>query len=165
MIYQDFVDAARELGDIDQVRFEEKMLDERTAEVIAQGQRTDGLKVGLTFRMVLEDGDWRLNSQRPIPAPRGLQASLPKEIVVDIMADGLVRIDGVAIDLNQLRERLTVMAGKIKNQPVRIRAEENIRHKRVVEVLDVCHKAGIWNISFSTGSAEKPGKPNMDEAQ
>jgi len=33
---------------------------------------------------------------------------------------------------------------------VRIRGDGAVAYQRIVEVIDTCQKAGIWNISFAT---------------
>lgn len=72
------------------------------------------------------------------------------EIVVNILADGTIRIESVTVDLPQLLEKLASIADQYENQPVRIRGDGAVNYQRVVEVIDTCTKAGIWNISFAT---------------
>lgn len=72
------------------------------------------------------------------------------EIVINILADGTIRIESVTVDLSQLLEELSPIATQFKNQPVRIRGDGDVSYQRVVEVIDTCTKAGIWNISFAT---------------
>jgi biopolymer transport protein ExbD len=72
------------------------------------------------------------------------------EIVVNILADGTIRIESVSVDLPQLLEKLASIAAQYENQPVRIRGDGAVNYQRVVEVIDTCTKAGIWNISFAT---------------
>lgn len=78
------------------------------------------------------------------------------EIIINIMADGLIRVEGLNVDLKQLQSKLTDVANKYKNQPVRIRGDGNVSYQRIVEVIDTCQKAGIWNISFATQRPEPP---------
>lgn len=70
--------------------------------------------------------------------------------VINILADGTIKIGGGKVDLTQLHEKLASMAAQNKNQPVAIRGDGEVTYKRVVEVIDTCQKAGIWNISFAT---------------
>jgi biopolymer transport protein ExbD len=78
------------------------------------------------------------------------------EIVINILADGTIRIESVTVDLPQLLEKLASIAEQFENQPVRIRGDGEVSYQRVVEVIDTCTKAGIWNISFAT---QKPAPP------
>lgn len=79
------------------------------------------------------------------------------EISINILADGTIRIESVTLDLPQLLEKLASIAAQYKNQPVRIRGDGGVAYQRIVEVIDTCQKAGIWNISFAT---QKPAPTN-----
>jgi biopolymer transport protein ExbD len=72
------------------------------------------------------------------------------EIIINVLPDGVIRVEGVSVDLAQLYEKLAAIAKQYKNQPVRIRGDGGVAYQRIVEVIDTCQKAGIWNISFAT---------------
>ncbi len=72
------------------------------------------------------------------------------EIIINILADGSIRVDSVTVDLAKLSAQLSSIAQVYKNQPVRIRGDGGVPYQRIVEVIDVCQKSGIWNISFAT---------------
>jgi len=72
------------------------------------------------------------------------------EIIINILADGSIRVDSVTVDLPILSTKLSAIAQVYKNQPVRIRGDGSVPYQRIVEVIDVCQKSGIWNISFAT---------------
>ena len=72
------------------------------------------------------------------------------EIIINVLPDGTIRVEGVTVDLPQLRDKLAAIARQFKNQPVRIRGDGKVAYQRIVEVIDTCQKAGIWNISFAT---------------
>lgn len=76
------------------------------------------------------------------------------EIIVNVLADGTLRVEGRDVDLDQLRKKLTLVARQYKNQPVRIRGDGSVSYQRIVEVIDTCQKAGVWNISFATQRPE-----------
>jgi biopolymer transport protein ExbD len=98
-----------------------------------------------------------------------LEAMQPMgEIIVNVLADGSLRVEGATFELKQLGERMSAVALKHKNQPVRIRAEGKVPYQRVVEVIDACQRAGIWNISFAKVATSENGDANeavepMDE--
>ena len=72
------------------------------------------------------------------------------EIIINVLSDGTIRVDSATIDLLQLHSKLSSIAKQYKNQPVRIRGDGKVHYQRIVEVIDTCQKAGIWNISFAT---------------
>jgi biopolymer transport protein ExbD len=84
-------------------------------------------------------------------AEEGSELNRPKgEIIINVLPDGTIRVEGATVDLHQLLEKLAAIAKQFKNQPVRIRGDGNVAYQRIVEVIDTCQKAGIWNISFAT---------------
>ena len=88
-------------------------------------------------------------------AEEGVQKSRVRgEIIINVLADGTLRVEGSAVDLIRLREKLTLVAKQFKNQPVRIRGDGGVAYQRIVEVIDTCQKSGIWNISFATQRPE-----------
>jgi biopolymer transport protein ExbD len=72
------------------------------------------------------------------------------EIIINVLTDGSLRVEGLAVDLLQLHDKLAAIAKQFKNQPVRIRGDGGVAYQRIVEVIDTCQKAGVWNISFAT---------------
>jgi biopolymer transport protein ExbD len=72
------------------------------------------------------------------------------EIIINVLADGTIRVEGLTVDLPQLNQKLAAIARQFQNQPVRIRGDGGVAYQRIVEVIDTCQKAGIWNISFAT---------------
>ena len=76
------------------------------------------------------------------------------EIIINVLPDGVIRVEGVTVNLPQLRDKLAAIAKQFKNQPVRIRGDGAVAYQRIVEVIDTCQKAGIWNVSFATRAPE-----------
>ena len=72
------------------------------------------------------------------------------EIIINVLPDGTLRVEGLTVDLPQLHSKLAAISKQFKNQPVRIRGDGAVAYQRIVEVIDTCQKAGIWNISFAT---------------
>jgi len=76
------------------------------------------------------------------------------ELIINILGDGSVKVEGRNVTLEQLRDKLSAVAKLYKNQPVRIRGDGSVNYQRIVEVIDTCQKSGIWNISFATQRPE-----------
>lgn len=72
------------------------------------------------------------------------------EIIINVLSDRVIRVEGSDMDLPKLHEKLSAIAKQFENQPVRIRGDGKVDYQRIVEVIDTCQKAGIWNISFAT---------------
>lgn len=83
-------------------------------------------------------------------------ARQPGEIIINMDAEGNIVVNGVQISANRLKNLLSQVAERFREQPVIIRADADTRHKRVVEVLDICRQVDIWNVAFAT-VPDKPG--------
>ena len=78
----------------------------------------------------------------------------PGEVIINVTKEGKFIINQNELDFAQLTGMLKKVSNIFPNQPVIIRADKETYHKFVVEVLDSCAQAGIWDISFSTTSME-----------
>jgi biopolymer transport protein ExbD len=76
------------------------------------------------------------------------------EIVVNVKKDGSITVEGATLTEEQLLTKLKLIASVHKDQAVILRGDEESLHKDNVKVLNVCQKAGIWNISFATREPE-----------
>lgn len=72
------------------------------------------------------------------------------EIIVNILADGSIRVESKTVTLPELEVTLSSIVKAWKDQPIRLRGDAAVPYQRIVEVIDTCQKAGIWNISFAT---------------
>ncbi len=76
------------------------------------------------------------------------------EIIVNVLADGSIRVESVTMDRPQLLDKLSKISASFKNQAIRIRGDGAVPYQRIVEVIDTCQQANIWNISFATQRPE-----------
>ncbi|MFC1576883.1 ExbD/TolR family protein [Candidatus Omnitrophota bacterium] len=74
----------------------------------------------------------------------------PGEIIVNVSKEGKVIVNQRRLSYVELGDMLKRVSSLFPNQPVIIRADEETYHKFVVNVLDACAGANIWNISFAT---------------
>ncbi len=81
------------------------------------------------------------------------------EILVNVRADGTVIVEGKQLTLEQLRDKLSGVVRIFKDQPIRLRGDGNTMYQKMVEVIDACRKAGVWNISFATQRPEQTPVP------
>lgn len=91
----------------------------------------------------------------PIEAVVTTQATIPDEVVIEILSDESIIVNEREFDsvaskdlpaLVEMLERLVAVFGK--EQAVIIQPEDGVRHGRVVDVLNACAISGISNISF-----------------
>ena len=96
----------------------------------------------------------RSETEMKISVPTSEEGADPKrvlgEIIVNVRTDGQVVVEGRELTKAQLHDRLERIARLHENQPVRLRGDSDCSYQNIVEVIDTCQKAGIWNISFAT---------------
>lgn len=92
---------------------------------------------------------------------------LPGEIVVNVAADGSIRVNGRDLTPDQLGARLRAVSAAFPGQPIVLRADKAARYEHVMLVMDECRKSDVWNISFATqgdGAATAPVSPSSSPA-
>ncbi len=98
-----------------------------------------------------EEEERRLDILLPTASSAVPMTSKPREIVVDINADGELYLHGQATPLDQLQRLMTLAVSKNPtNQSVVIRADHRTSFQPVVTVMDLCNKTGISNYSVTT---------------
>ena len=80
---------------------------------------------------------------------------LPGEIIANVAKDGSVRVNGAALTLADLGERLAKIAKFYPGQAVIIRADRETSYESLVKVVDTCRGAGVWNFSLATSNEER----------
>ena len=75
---------------------------------------------------------------------------LPGEVIVNVRSDGTMVVNGQTLDGVQLRSMMDRLVQLFPGQPVLLRADKSTDYQFVINVLDTCRQADIWNISFAT---------------
>jgi biopolymer transport protein ExbD len=78
---------------------------------------------------------------------------LPGEVMINILADGTISVNGRVLDSAGLRALLGRIVALFPGQPVLIRADRRTAYEHVIGVLDLCRQADLWNIAFATAAA------------
>lgn len=72
------------------------------------------------------------------------------QCILNVTSDGRVILNRQPLDLDQLRAKLKQLAEIYPDQAVILRGDEHVDYKHIVEVLDTCRSANIWNVAFAT---------------
>lgn len=75
---------------------------------------------------------------------------LPGEIIVNLSKEGIVKVNGAKLDLEDLQSRLSKISKFYPGQPVIIRADKETQYEELVKVIDTCRAADVWNFSLAT---------------
>ena len=104
--------------------------------------------------MQFSQSERELNVSVPVAEEGADARQTVGEIIVNVKEDGEVVVDNAVMTQAQLFEKLQRIAAvhknQAKNQAIRIRGDGQVEYQKIVEVIDVCQKAGIPNISFAT---------------
>jgi biopolymer transport protein ExbD len=82
------------------------------------------------------------------------------EIIINIKTEGEIIVNGQQLTEEELLTKLQNIASIYKDQAVILRGDEVVDYKHVINVLNTCQKAGIWNIAFATRKPEKEAPKN-----
>ena len=89
-----------------------------------------------------------------ISVPAADQGQDPKrrygEMIINIHADGRIVVHSREMDENQLLANLQEIASIREDQSVILRCDQTAESKHMLRVLNICHKAKIYNIAFAT---------------
>lgn len=91
-----------------------------------------------------------INIQLPTATSSEEPDRLPGEIIANIAKDGTLRVNGVDVSLRQLGDKLAKISKYYPGQAVIIRADRETNYEFLVQVIDVCRGAGVWNFSLAT---------------
>ena len=72
------------------------------------------------------------------------------EIVINLMEDGTIKLNGDVYDLDGLRDVLSRAARANPETPVTVRGDRKTYHENVVGVIDACRLAGLIDIGLMT---------------
>lgn len=92
----------------------------------------------------------QISPPAPVVKDAARQDQPQSEILIQVKSDGTLIVEKQAVTRKELTERLSTLSKLHKNQPLRLRGEADCPYQPLVEVIDLCQQAGIWNISFAT---------------
>ena len=76
------------------------------------------------------------------------------EVILNVRRDGSVVMNRKEISSEELLQSLTRIAQLYPDQAVVLRGDQNADYRHVVDVLDICRAANIWNVAFATSKPE-----------
>ncbi|OGV70025.1 MAG: hypothetical protein A2283_21640 [Lentisphaerae bacterium RIFOXYA12_FULL_48_11] len=73
----------------------------------------------------------------------------PREIVVEVSADGKIRIQRTVLSTNVFHSVMAKAVSEYRSDlPVIIVGDSTVQHKYVRKVMDICSSVGIWKLKF-----------------
>ena len=91
-----------------------------------------------------------------VPAAReGKENRRPAgEVILNVKKDGGIVMNRRPMSSEELLDTLSRIAKLYPDQAVILRGDENVDYRYVVDVLDICRAANIWNVAFATSKPE-----------
>jgi biopolymer transport protein ExbD len=88
-------------------------------------------------------------------AQEGKESRRPAgEVILNVKKDGAIVMNRRPMSPGELLETLTRIGKLYPDQAVVLRGDENVDYRYVVDVLDICRAANIWNVAFATSKPE-----------
>jgi len=94
-----------------------------------------------------------------VRVPSAAKANEPQpyvgQVVINVKANGTIVVNRQQKSVAELLDQLKKLAQLYPDQAVIVRGDEAVDYKHIVEVLDICRQADIWNVAFATGKTEQ----------
>jgi biopolymer transport protein ExbD len=114
------------------------------------------LLVLLVIFMIIPHKQKGLMAELPHPAPVDTPADpLPSVIVVQVLADGTLRINQESVQWDGLGARLEEIFGSRANRTVFVRGDAALEFQVVARVIDVIRSAGVSSVGLMTPGLAK----------
>lgn len=84
------------------------------------------------------------------PAPDSRQQEKPPENMIEIVIGDVIQLNGTILSISSLEKNLARLAKFDTKQTVLVKCTMESRHKLLIDVLNVCSKAELSNISIFT---------------
>ena len=94
-----------------------------------------------------------------VRVPTATKANEPQpyvgQVVINIAANGTVIVNRQQKNSQELLDQLKRLSQLYPDQAVIVRGDQAVDYKHIVDVLDICRQANIWNVAFATGKPEQ----------
>jgi biopolymer transport protein ExbD len=77
------------------------------------------------------------------------------QVVINVASNGTVIVNRQQKSSQELLELLKKLSQLYPDQAVIVRGDQAVDYKHIVDVLDICRQADIWNVAFATGKPDQ----------
>ncbi len=91
-----------------------------------------------------------------VPTAENAKESNPvvNQTVINVRADGTVVWNRKTVTAQELLTRLKQLSDDFPDYAIILRGDKNAKYEYIVDLMDICRQANIWNVAFATGKAE-----------
>jgi biopolymer transport protein ExbD len=94
-----------------------------------------------------------------VRVPTATKANEPQpyvgQVVINVTASGGIIVNRQEKNPAELLDQLKKLSQLYPDQAVIVRGDQAVDYKHIVDVLDICRQADIWNVAFSTGKPDQ----------
>ena len=113
----------------------------------------------LLIFFLLTWNDARNENELDVKVPTATKANEQQpyvgQIVVNVTANGTIIVNRQQKSPQDLLEQLKKLSQLYPDQAVIVRGDQSVDYKHIVDVLDICRQADIWNVAFATGKPDQ----------
>ena len=80
---------------------------------------------------------------------------MPGEILINLDRDGNIIVNQKKLTVDELQKILTQVTADFPDQAIILRADKDATYQSVINVIDICKAAHVWNIAFTTKEPQK----------
>ena len=131
---------------------------QKTRPVVQMAPLIDIVFLTLVFFMTLSifnQQETEINISVPQAEESKQAVRTPGEIIINVDKTGQFVVNQQELTQDGLESMLIRVSGLFPDQSIIIRADEETKHKFIINALDACAKANIWNISFATSEKKQ----------
>ena len=100
-----------------------------------------------------------LDVQMPSASEAKEQRRSVGEVIVNVKADGTLVMNRRTMSPEELLDALSRVAKLYPDQAVVLRGDQRVDYGHIVQTLDLCRRANIWNVAFATANTSSSAAP------
>ena len=100
-----------------------------------------------------------LDVQMPSAGEAKEQRRSVGEVIINVKVDGSLVMNRRTMTPDDLLATLSRVAELYPDQAVVLRGDQRVDYGHIVQTLDLCRRANIWNVAFATAAQENSSTP------
>jgi biopolymer transport protein ExbD len=106
-----------------------------------------------------------LDVQMPSAGEAKEQRRSVGEVIINVKADGTLVMNRRPMSPADLLTALSRVASLYPDQAVVLRGDQRVDYGHIVQTLDLCRRANIWNIAFATATPSSATTGNLPSSR
>jgi len=94
-----------------------------------------------------------------VRVPTATKANEPQpyvgQVVINVTANGSIVVNRQEKKPAELLDQLKKLSQLYPDQAIIVRGDQAVDYKHIIEVLDICRQADVWNVAFATSKPDQ----------